>query len=307
MRQYQFLQLDVFTHEAFAGNQLAVFPDAEGLSDAEMQTIAREMNFSETTFVLPATDARAVRRVRIFTPASELPLAGHPVIGTTFALARLGIISEQTGSPAYLQLAAGTLPIDLLFDERRLSFVWMHQPVPSFVMWSSDAARLARTLGLKPEDIADDLPIERGSAGVPFIYVPARGIGAVARSRPGADLAAAMGDVPPNTGLYLFARDGMAEGIGAHVRMFAPGMGIAEDPATGAAAGPFGVYLLRHGVIAPDESGVAHIRIEQGIEMARPSQISVSITGSKESVSDVRVGGAAVVVAEGQLLVPDGV
>jgi len=304
MKGYRFLQLDVFTREAFSGNQLAVFPEAEGLSEAEMQAIAREMNFSETTFVLPATDARALRRVRIFTPAAELPFAGHPVIGTTFALAHDGVINPDSGSPTYLELRVGTLPIDLLFEEQRLAFAWMHQPVPTFEPWNGDRAHLTRALGLKLEDIDMSLPVERGSAGVPFLYVPLRDMAAVTRARPGADLADVVADASPHIGVYLFAREAMSEGVNAHVRMFALGMGISEDPATGSAAGPFGVYLLRHGVISPDASHAADVRVEQGIEIKRPSELSISITGSKESISDVRVGGASVVVAEGELFVP---
>ncbi|HEX8033361.1 MAG TPA: PhzF family phenazine biosynthesis isomerase, partial [Ktedonobacterales bacterium] len=128
MRRYRFVQLDVFTDRAFGGNQLAVFLEAAGLSDTEMRAITREMNYSETTFVLPPSDPKALRRVRIFTPTAELPLAGHPTVGTTFALAYEGAIHAYDEQPIYLELGVGTLPIDLLFEEDHLSFVWMHQP-----------------------------------------------------------------------------------------------------------------------------------------------------------------------------------
>src|SRR5579883_1589089 len=178
MRHYRFLQYDVFTGEPFGGNQLAVILDAAGLTDAEMQSIAREMNFSETTFVLPATDIKAIRKVRIFTPETELPFAGHPTIGTTFALAHERIARADDTSPVYLELGVGTLPVDLLFEDERLSFAWMHQPLPEFSPWQGDRGQLAAALGLSVDDLVADLPIERGSASVPFLYIPLRSLDA---------------------------------------------------------------------------------------------------------------------------------
>src|SRR5215469_1587893 len=163
MRQYHFLQYDVFTDTPLAGNQLAVFVDAVGLSDDEMQSITREMNYSETTFVLPATDIKAIRRVRIFTPSAELPFAGHPTIGTTFALAHANIVRSGGELPIYLQLGIGNLPVDLLFEGEELSFAWMHQRVPEFTPWSGNRQRLLAAAGLREEDLASELPIEYGS------------------------------------------------------------------------------------------------------------------------------------------------
>lgn len=303
MRQIRFLQLDVFTNRAFGGNQLAVFVDAEGVSTQAMQMIAQEMNYSESTFVLPATDARALARVRIFTPAAELPFAGHPVVGTTFALAHERRIRSGDASPVQLELGIGLLPVDVLFEGDNLSFVWMHQPRPSFREWTGARERLAAAVGLDVSDLADDLPIERGSAGVPFVYIPMRDRTALAKARPASDLVATLQDESSQVGAYLFTVD---PGAGqAQVRMFGQAMGIVEDPATGSAAGPFGVYLLRHGLLQPDEHGESRLRVAQGVEMGRPSVIEVAITGGVESVSDVRVGGEAVVVAEGTLMAPD--
>lgn len=321
-RRYRFLQLDVFTSTALGGNQLAVFPDGAGLTDTEMQAITQEMNFSETTFVLPASDPKALARVRIFTPATEVPLAGHPVVGTTFALAHEGRLRSDE-SPAYLELGVGTLPVDTLYDEQRLSFVWMHQPVPTFEAWQGDRARLAAALGVTPDDFAADLPIERGSAGVPFVYIPFGSLAAVQRVRPSADLLAALDDPSPHIGVYVFTLEGLAGGLSVqgravdmrsasagsvdvHGRMFGVGMGIAEDAATGAAAGPLGVYLLRHGRSTPDETGETYARLEQGIEMGRPSCLHIATTSQAGVVRDVRVGGEAVLVAEGELLLPEG-
>jgi trans-2,3-dihydro-3-hydroxyanthranilate isomerase len=299
-RRIRFVQYDVFTSVPFGGNQLAVFTDASALSGAEMQTIAREMNYSESTFILPATDPKAAWRVRIFTPGTELPFAGHPVVGTTFALAAEGMLPANE-TPAYLQLGVGTLPVDLLYEEQRLSFVWMHQPVPEFSPWQGDRPRLAAALGLSEDDLLVDLPIERASLGVVHMYVPVRSLDAVSRAHPTADLVDAVGKAEP-LGVNVFTLERPASGNDIHVRMFAPSMGITEDPATGSAAGPLGVYLLRHGHIHPDETGVAQVRVEQGVEMGRPSLLSVAIAGTPESVQEVRVGGEAVLVAEGHLL-----
>lgn len=304
MRRYRFIQLDVFTHTPFGGNQLAVFPEADGLSDAAMQAIAREMNFSETTFVLPASDAKALRRVRIFTPSTELPMAGHPTVGTTFALAREGVIRASDPSPIYLQLGIGTLPIDLLYEGDALSFVWMHQPAPVFHPWQGDRARLTAALGLTVSDLDETLPIEHGSAGVAFVYIPLRSLAALGRARPGADLAAALAAPSSNIGAHLFTLGALPDGADARARMFAPGMGVAEDPATGSAAGPFGVYLVRHSRATLDPAGEARIRLAQGVEMERPSVIAIAVQMDGETVRDVRVGGEAVVVAEGELFVP---
>jgi trans-2,3-dihydro-3-hydroxyanthranilate isomerase len=304
MRRLRFVQLDVFTSEPFGGNQLAVFQDAQALSDAEMQSIAREMNYSESTFILPATDPQALCRVRIFTPLSELPFAGHPVVGTTWALAHLGAIPGG-GSPAYLELGVGTLPVEILYEERKPSFVWMHQPVPKFAPWEGNRDALASALGLSPSDLDGDLPIERGSSGVGFVYVPLKSLEAVGRARPGANLVTAMANPTPHIGVFVFTLERAPTGADVHGRMFGPEVGVVEDPATGAASGPLGVYLLRHGKKLPDAERETRIRLEQGVEMGRPSRIEIAITGTAEQIEDVRVGGESVVIAEGELYLPN--
>jgi trans-2,3-dihydro-3-hydroxyanthranilate isomerase len=306
MRRMRFVQLDVFTSEPFGGNQLAVFQDAQELSDEEMQAIAREMNYSESTFITPAIDPKALCRVRIFTPMSELPFAGHPVVGTAYALAYLGAV-PGAGSPIYLQLGVGTLPVEILYEERKPSFVWMHQLPPQFEPWKGDRAALASALGLTPADLDDTLPIERGSAGAGFVYVPLNSLAAVGRARPGADLVAAMANPTPHVGIFVFSLEPTPSGADVHGRMFAPEVGVLEDAATGSAAGPLGVYLLRHGKKRPDAERETRIRLEQGVEMGRPSRIEIAITGTAEQVEDVRVGGESVVVAEGELYLPDAV
>lgn len=324
MRRFPFLQLDVFTDKPFAGNQLAVFLDAVGIADEEMQALAKEMNFSESIFVLPASDPQALARVRIFTPNAELPFAGHPTIGATFALAHSGRIQPQRdGSPITLELGVGPIPIDLLYEgdlgAQTLSFAWMRQPIPAFSPWQGDPARLAAALGLAADDLATDLPIEHGSAGVAFVYIPLRSTEALARTRPTADLAATLDDASAQVGAFVFTlatpevADAAAPG-GRPVRgrMFAPFLDLREDPATGSAAGPLGAYLVRHGQVNADASvdGEARVRLTQGVEMGRVSQldIAVAVTGAADqgspTINGVRVGGEAVIVIEGEALLP---
>ncbi len=263
------------------------------------------MNYSESTFITPASDPKALCRVRIFTPATELPFAGHPVVGTTWALAYLGSIPGG-GSPVYLELGVGTLPVEILYEERKPSFVWMHQPIPMFEPWDGDRNALASALGLTPADFADDLPVEHGTAGGGgFIYVPLKSLEAVGKARPGPGLVAAMATTMANVGVFVFTREKAPTGADVHGRMFGAAMGIVEDAATGSAAGPLGVYLLRHGKARPDAERETRIRLEQGVEMGRPSRIEIAITGTAGQIEDVRVGGESVVMAEGEFYLPD--
>lgn len=304
MRRIRYLQLDVFTSEPFGGNQLAVFLDATQLTPDEMRAIAHEMNFSESVFTLPASDPKALARLRIFTPQVELPFAGHPVIGATFALAAAGRISAASVTPITLEVGIGPLAIELLFAEARLSFAWMSQPAPSFQPWSGDRAALASSLGLAEGDIRADLPIERGSAGVPFIFIPIASEQALNDARPGPGLGDALHDAESHTGAYLFVAPSVGATSPVSARMFAQGMGIVEDAATGSAAGPLGVYLTRHG-LAQLSDGHARIAITQGARMGRPSRLVVTVAQRSDAGVQVRVGGEAVLVAQGEFLLPD--
>jgi trans-2,3-dihydro-3-hydroxyanthranilate isomerase len=305
-RHYRFMQLDVFTDRPFGGNQLAVFPEAEGLSTEEMAVIACEMNYSETTFVLPATDASALCRVRIFTPGTELPFAGHPTVGTAIALAHEQRITagENGSTSATLQLGIGPIAVEVLTAAGSVPFAWMHQPVATFSPWHGDRGRLAAALGLAPTDLEPDgLPAEVGSAGVPSIYLPLSSRDALKRSRPGdPDLGRICAEAG-GQGVYCFAVEADEAGTNAYARYFAPGVGIAEDPATGSAAGPLGTYLVTHTALRMAPDGVARVRVEQGVEMGRPSVIEVHIEGTTTRIRDVRVGGHAVLVARGELYV----
>jgi trans-2,3-dihydro-3-hydroxyanthranilate isomerase len=295
MRQYELVHVDVFTRTRFGGNQLAVLPKAEGLSDDAMQAIAREMNFSETTFVLPPTDPSADAQVRIFTPGRELPFAGHPVVGTGFVLAR-----ERGKRDLRLEVKIGTLGVQADPGDGTLGGAEMEQPVPTFEPApNADPATLAGLLGLEAADLAAETPAEIGSSGNPFLYIRLRSLDAVRRARGMPDALDAYFAGHHHAAVYLFSTETEAPEAAAHGRMFSLALGanVREDPATGSASGPAGGYLLRHGLVGP-----GRLLLEQGYEMLRPSQIEVELTVENGALSGVKVGGGVVLVAEGTLL-----
>ena len=306
MSPLPYTHLDVFTERPLTGNQLAVFPDAEGLDSRLMQRIASEMAFPETTFVLPPTRGDALVRLRIFTPETELPMAGHPTIGTLFALcddARLG--SEMTD--ATIELAVGPTAVTFEWNASRLRFAWMRQPSPEFGAVVEDAARLGAALGVEPADVsAAGLPAQVVSCGVPFLLVPLvtrRVVDAAALDR------AALIDVCRRLGraelpVFVFSTESAEGGASAYSRMFAPVFGIEEDPATGGASGPLGAYLVHHGAVTAAEA--KRLVNLQGVRLGRPSEIHISVDAGPGTIRSVRIGGAAVVVGEGSLKVTAG-
>jgi trans-2,3-dihydro-3-hydroxyanthranilate isomerase len=303
---YRYLHYDVFTSTALEGNALAVFPDAAGLTDAQMQAIAREMAFSETTFVLPAEAPGTDVRMRIFTPGTELPIAGHPTVGSTFALVEAGLI-EGGRQRWTFGLGVGPTPVDLEWEDGRLAFAWMTQPVPVSQPPLGDAAlrsEIAAAVGLADEDLDPRLPVQVVSVGVPFTFIPVRSRAAVDRARP--DLAATerLASAHGLDHYYLFTMEAGEPAATTYSRMFAPALGIIEDPATGGACGPLGAYLLRHGLV--HASSARSILNLQGAAMGRPSWIRIDVetqTDEYENVEvrRVRVGGQAVPVASGTL------
>ncbi len=295
--RYRYLHYDVFSDRRFGGNQLAVFPDAAGLPARTMQQIAREIGFAETTFVTKAEDAGTDARMRIFTPGSELPMAGHPVIGSTFALARAGAI-RQGRRDWMFGLNIGPTPVALDWQADRLTFAWMTQHNPAFGRTIDDVDGVARALGVRGEDIrATGLPVQEVSCGVPFVMVPLRTREAVDRAVPDARLL--------DFEAYLFTtdREGAADPATTYSRMFAPGFGIPEDPATGSASGPLGCYLVQHSrVTGPEARAMLNL---QGVKLGRPSWIHIAIDAEDGAISRVRVGGTSVFVAEGTMEVED--
>jgi trans-2,3-dihydro-3-hydroxyanthranilate isomerase len=301
MKEYRFFQADVFTDRPFTGNPLAIFPEAEGLTSEEMQSIAKEMNLSETTFVLPPTDLKARFRLRIFTPASELPLAGHPVVGTCFVLAERGMIPLEEGTNRIFQeCKAGVLPVDIVVRGGKVEEVVMTQSPPRFFDEYDNRALLAAAVGLpEGELLPGGLRAQVVSTAVPQLMVPAASLRHFDRIE--LDLAAmrqVLGETESDC-FMIFTRECIqAEGT-VHARMFAPGLGVVEDPATGSASGALGAYLVKHGLV--EARPTARILVEQGYEMGRPSSIHVEVDADESGPTEVRVGGKAVEVAEGKL------
>ncbi|MFN2512645.1 MAG: PhzF family phenazine biosynthesis protein [Pyrinomonadaceae bacterium] len=339
MTIYRFLQLDVFTNQAFGGNSLAVFPEAEGLSTDYMLKIAREMNLSETVFVLKPEVAKAdsesaaaakaspkksstnnnpaqsesqnvLRRLRIFTPTREIPFAGHPIVGTWNALAREGVVplpETGTGWTRILhEIGIGVLPVDIEFKERQPVQVVMTQGKPALgaiIDDSHEQADIARALGLAREDLDESLPIQVISTGLPFLAVPIRALADLRNCRVNSSLLTEIYTNLGATGCAPFTRETIEVGTArAHLRMFAPGDNIPEDPATGSAAGALGAYLVHYGAcrVAPVD-GVFKFVIEQGDFINRPSRMNLEVKGTSGAVDEVRVGGSSVLVIQGEL------
>lgn len=298
---YPFHTVDVFTNDAFGGNQLAVLPDARGLSEKQMQAIAREFNLSETVFVFPAENAANTRRIRIFTPGVELPFAGHPTVGTAFVLAATGEI-PLNGDETRIIFEEGVGPVPVLIkavDGRPVFAQLTAAKIPAMESDSYDAATLAEVLSIQIDDMrTTPHAIEAWSAGVPFLFVPVRSRDALARSRVRMDKweRALKDSIAPE--IFVFVNDG--EGV-IRARMFAPTLGISEDPATGGAVAAFGGYLAERSDV---QDGQLRYSIHQGVEMGRPSLLELEVDIVDGEVAAVRVGGTSVLISSGTLHVP---
>ncbi len=292
--------LDVFTETRFEGNPLAVVHGADGLSDRAMQAIAAEFNLSETVFVRTAEGAHHTASLRIFTPTRELPFAGHPTVGAAVALYLQRIASGAPDTPAVLVLEEKVGPVRAVVSpagEGRARAEFDVPRRPELAHAAPEAARVARALSLAPHEVGGHLPVAVASAGVPFTFVPVTGLEALARARPDPALFAETFEAD-HASVYLVAPGPVDGGADYRARMFAPLMGVAEDPATGSAAAAFAAVLLGYGHL-PDGEHVR--RIAQGVEMGRPSQIVLEISVEGGALHAVRLGGAAVRVAAGTL------
>jgi trans-2,3-dihydro-3-hydroxyanthranilate isomerase len=279
MQRMRYVICDVFTNKALTGNPLAVFTDARGVSAEKMQSLARELNLSETTFLLPAENGGDAR-VRIFTPTRELPFAGHPTLGTAFVLA-----APLQRPMVRLETGAGIVPVRFEMSGAQVSFAWMLQPMPRCEAFTSDdIPMLLDALSVR----ASALPVEIYDNGVRHVYVMLESQDAVAAVRPNLEKLLSFGAI----GINVFAGAGKQW----KTRMFGPGLGVSEDPATGSAAGPLAVHLLKHGLVNSGEE----IVIEQGAELLRPSFIHAKVTGTFENLEAVEVGGSVVIVARGE-------
>ncbi|ULA63456.1 MAG: Phenazine biosynthesis protein [Nitrospira sp.] len=303
-RSLKFYQADVFTSEPFGGNPVAVFPDADGLSDGQLQQVAREMNLSETVFVFPPTDPAAVVRLRIFTPTQEIPFAGHPVIGTFYLLAQLGRI-PLTGAVTRLlyECNIGLFPVELHGGGMQIEYVVMSQPKPEFldrVEDEKDFYKLALSLGLPKYAVAEaKSPIEVVSTGLPVLILPIRTLTAVQSIRPDPSAITELCRRFGANGIMVFTTVTVEPDSTVHTRMFAPAIGILEDPATGSASGALGAYLVHHRII--DVKPTTEIVAEQGYVIERPSRILIQVDSSDGVIQAVKVGGECVMVVEGEL------
>jgi trans-2,3-dihydro-3-hydroxyanthranilate isomerase len=277
--RYEYNLVDVFTDKAFGGNPLAVFREPGKLDAATMQGIAKELHLSETTFVFRPSSGAADHRVRIFTPDAELPFAGHPTLGTAFVL--------SDGKDGTTRLEEGVGVIRVTLSE---GFVQMEQPLPAFSGTTITRKTAADALGLAVEEVRSDVPIQMGSSGLPYLFVPLSNLKAVRRARRPAGL---------DANVYVFALSAERSGSHVHGRMFDQGLGIGEDPATGSAQGPLGAYLVAHELVRVEPT--TRIRSEQGFEIGRPSILDIEVDRAGASVTAVRVGGRCVPMGGGWL------
>jgi len=295
MRDVSYHVVDVFTTTPLQGNGLAVFPDGSGLETAMMQSIARELNLSETTFILPRESNAEATRVRIFTPARELAFAGHPTIGTAYVMRRLGLVADSA-KRFVLSENVGAVPIRV--DEGDDPILWLTTPQ---ISWLGEFARerCAATLSLEEERLVPDVPCEQLSAGSPLIIIPVRNREAVDASRLDARAYADLvNECTEPTAIFLFA----PTPEGAYSRMFAPEFGIVEDPATGGATGPLAAFMMKHG-LASSKDGTRFFS-EQGVKIGRRSVLHVLINGERGE-GGIEIGGNAVHVAEATMHVPE--
>lgn len=281
--------VDVFTDKPYAGNQLAVFPDGKDLATEQMQRLAQEINYSETTFVLDAEESVADFMIRIFTPSRELPFAGHPTLGTAYSIMEHFDIWQQTGNVLKLETKVGVIPL-----EKEKGVIWMTQNKPEFFVQHSDKEQIAELFGLLPADISDQMPTEEVSTGNRMLIVPIKTLRAVQgalcnvskmRDFFGSKL----------VGPYVFSLETTDPSAAVHTRFFAPHLGILEDPATGSAAGPLTGYLLKHRIFG-DRFEILN---EQGVEMGRPSKIMMR-GRVQDDEYQIKVGGNCAYVGKAE-------
>lgn len=302
--RYHFYTVDVFTHRIFGGNPLAVFPEAQGLEPMQMQQVARELSLSETVFVFPPETPEGTHRLRIFTPGTELPFAGHPTIGTAYLLAAIGKIPLVGNvTKVSFEEGVGAIPVSIHASNGQPAFTQFSAALlPDFGPESPPLSDLAELLSLQISDfLGEDWLPQAVSCGVPFLFIPLRDRTALANAH--LDLvkwrAVLSSYWAPH--LYLFTPDPGLEGSHFRARMFAPAMDIQEDPATGAAATAFAGYL---GIREAAANGTFHWVIEQGFEMGRPSLLDLEADKQNNELTAIRVGGHSVQVSQGEMTIP---
>jgi trans-2,3-dihydro-3-hydroxyanthranilate isomerase len=296
MKKLPFYIIDVFTHDQFGGNQLAVFPNGEDVSESLMQKIAKEINFSETTFVLPPKKKGNDFQLRIFTPNTEIPMAGHPTVGSAFALLKNNLIPSTKESIIFEE---GIGDITVTFQKTEESIITiMEQPLPIFgSLFEKDI--IAKILSLKQEQILELYPVQVVSCGVPFLFIPVKDLKAIKSIKLRMDLYEKYLVGFVTNSLFVFTPETERSGSTVHSRMFAPNFGITEDPATGGASGALGAYLVQNELAIENKTIIS----EQGFEIGRPSIIIVNIQSDNKKITSVKVGGECVISGEGNIFI----
>jgi trans-2,3-dihydro-3-hydroxyanthranilate isomerase len=297
LRSFPFVQTSVFTDDrhGFGGNQLATFWNSEknlDLTTEEMQGMALEFNFSETTFILPSKQPHCAAKVRIFTPAAEIPFAGHPTLGTAFVMKHKGLVPEELHT-ANLELGIGPTPVEFLSGDTIL----MKQNKPEFLSRFDDIEAIAGAVQVKSDDISNESPVQWVSTGFPYLIVQLNSLKAAqaAVPRPNEIMKTLSGELSQE--IVIFSTETVHEDSSVHARMFAPAFGVLEDPATGSAAGPLGAYVKKYNVMKGSDIGEPVV-IEQGFEMRRPSILMAQVIGG-EDFEGMSVSGKVKLVAEG--------
>ena len=296
MKDLTYYLVDVFTDTQFEGNQLAVFPDPKELSDVLMQKIANEFNLSETTFVFPSDDENCDCKVKIYTPQNELPMAGHPTIGTAFTLLQYGLIEPKNKNYFVFEEGVGPVKVEFELPNNKPDLIFMNQPIPEFGPILSESSKIAELLSLNGENIRSDIPVQVISSGVPFLFVPLNNIDAVKNSKVRIDILNDVLNDFETKQIFIFTTETERNNSFVHCRMFAPTFGIVEDPATGSAHGPLGAYLVKYGL-----NDGKRFASEQGYEMGRPSIIKVEVKHDNDKIINVKVGGNCVMIGKGTI------
>ena len=289
--------LDVFTNQPFGGNPLAVFPDANDLSSSEMQSLTKELNLSESVFILPAENQTADVKMRIFTPGKELPTAGHPTIGTSFLLLNEGLIKTKNRNKIILEQNIGNIHVNYRMEGNVIRHLMMEQPLPKFEETFSDRALIAALLSIEAGEIEEDYPCRIVNCGNPFLIVPIKSLKTMSRLKLNNELYHQILEEVDIIGIMAFSLETTSPFVLTHSRMFAPQIGVPEDPATGSAHGPLAAYIFNYqmGDVTKLVQG------EQGIEMGRPSFIDMQIVTDEAKISSVQVGGESVIMGKGEI------
>jgi trans-2,3-dihydro-3-hydroxyanthranilate isomerase len=286
---------DVFAEKKYAGNQLAVIRNAKGLSDQEMQQIAREMNFSETTFILSDEKQDNGYNVRIFTPEREVPFAGHPTIGTAFVIQKE--IEKEQVKHIILNLKVGQIMVSMNYNGAQSDILWMRQIQPTFG-WVLDISTMSQVLNIKEYEFDDRYPIQEVSTGLPFIIVPIKNLETIKKTKLAVDKYFNLLDHTQSKAMLLFSPETYQKGNDLNVRVFADYYGVPEDPATGSANGCLAAYLVNYKYFGSEK---INIRVEQGHEIGRPSLLFLNAEKTNDKF-EINVGGKVVMVAKGELV-----